>query len=98
MADVEGLTKELCRGRRALALCTAAGTPEQELFAQVTDSDGHILTLWRELSEDEYGYVPELPKRAVLVTGGRGVNREVAAQERAGAVPGAGALARRQER
>lgn len=61
VADVEGLTKELCEAGARLRYAPLR-TPEQELFAQVTDSDGHILTLWRELSEDEYGYVPELPK------------------------------------
>ncbi len=33
-----------------------------ELFAGVTDPDGHTLLLWRELTEDEYGFTPELPK------------------------------------
>ncbi|MBL9004686.1 MAG: DUF2621 family protein [Myxococcales bacterium] len=37
-------------------------TEEHELFSQVADSDGNSLVLWRELSEDEYGYTPELPK------------------------------------
>lgn len=36
-------------------------TPALELVASVADPDGHTLTLWRELSEDEYGFVPELP-------------------------------------
>lgn len=61
VADVEAQTQKLCEA--GLRLCYAPlRTPEQELFAQVTDGDGHNLLLWRELSEDEYGYVPELPK------------------------------------
>lgn len=32
-----------------------------ELFAGVNDPDGHTLLLWRELTEDEYGFTPELP-------------------------------------
>lgn len=61
VSDVEALTKSLCEA--GLRLCYAPlRTPEQQLFSQVADSDGHILTLWRELTEDEYGYVPELPK------------------------------------
>jgi hypothetical protein len=36
-------------------------TPALELVASVADPDGHTLTLWRELTEDEYGFVPELP-------------------------------------
>lgn len=50
-------------------VCAAGGTvlyaPTRtaalELEACCTDPDGHRLTLWRELSEDEYGFVPELP-------------------------------------
>jgi predicted enzyme related to lactoylglutathione lyase len=54
----------------ALAELAAAGTrvlyepmrtPALELVASVADPDGHTVTLWRELSEDEYGFVPELP-------------------------------------
>ncbi len=37
-------------------------TPEQELMAQLVDPDGHMLIVWRELSEDEYEHIPELPK------------------------------------
>lgn len=67
VADVETQTKQLCEA--GLRLCYAPlRTPEQELFAQVADADGHILTLWRELSEDEYGYTPELPKELSWAT------------------------------
>jgi len=37
-------------------------TPDQEKIACVTDHDGHSIILWRVLSEDEWDYVPELPK------------------------------------
>lgn len=39
-------------------------TPEPELeeMACVTDPDGHSIVLWRKLTEDEYGFVLELPK------------------------------------
>jgi len=37
-------------------------TPEQEKIACVTDHNGHSIILWRALSEDEWDYVPELPK------------------------------------
>lgn len=37
-------------------------TPQLELVASVKDPDGHSLSVWRHLSEDEYGFLPELPK------------------------------------
>jgi catechol 2,3-dioxygenase-like lactoylglutathione lyase family enzyme len=37
-------------------------TPELEEMACVNDPDGHAIVLWRELTEDEWGFVPELPK------------------------------------
>ncbi|MDH5204588.1 MAG: VOC family protein [Hylemonella sp.] len=37
-------------------------TPELEGMAGVTDPDGHSIVLWRNLTEDEWGFVPELPK------------------------------------
>lgn len=36
-------------------------TPALELVGSVLDVDGNTLTVWRELSEDEYGFVPALP-------------------------------------
>jgi predicted enzyme related to lactoylglutathione lyase len=36
-------------------------TPQLELVASVKDPDGHSLSVWRHLSEDEYGFLPELP-------------------------------------
>lgn len=38
-------------------------TPELEEMACVSDPDGHAIVLWRELTEDEWGFVPELPKQ-----------------------------------
>lgn len=38
-------------------------TPELEEMACVTDPDGHAIVLWRALTEDEWGFVPELPKQ-----------------------------------
>ena len=45
------------------ALYEAQRTPELELEAHVADPDGNAVVVWRELSEDEYGFVPELPKQ-----------------------------------
>lgn len=36
-------------------------TPALELVGSVLDADGNTVTVWRELSEDEYGFVPALP-------------------------------------
>ena len=38
-------------------------TPQLEEMACVTDADGHAITLWRALTEDEWGFVPDLPKQ-----------------------------------
>ncbi len=38
-------------------------TPEREEMACVSDADGHVITLWRALTEDELDFVPELPKQ-----------------------------------
>ncbi|WP_197408035.1 DUF2621 family protein [Lampropedia cohaerens] len=38
-------------------------TPELEEMACVSDANGHAIVLWRALSEDEWGFVPELPKQ-----------------------------------
>ncbi len=58
--------------QRAFETLVAAGarplyetqrTPALELEAHVADPDGNIVIVWRELSEDEYGFTPELPKQ-----------------------------------
>jgi catechol 2,3-dioxygenase-like lactoylglutathione lyase family enzyme len=38
-------------------------TPDLEEMACVTDPDGHSIVLWRPLTEDEWKFVPELPKK-----------------------------------
>ena len=38
-------------------------TPALEAIACVTDADGHSIRLWRPLTEDEWGFVPDLPKQ-----------------------------------
>lgn len=40
----------------------AQRTDALELVASVIDPNGHSVLLWRELTEDEYGFTPELPK------------------------------------
>jgi len=37
-------------------------TPALELEAHVADMDGNTVIVWRELNEDEYGFIPDLPK------------------------------------
>jgi catechol 2,3-dioxygenase-like lactoylglutathione lyase family enzyme len=46
----------------ARPLYEAMRTPALELMACVADPDGHSIVLWRELTEDEYDFVPDLPK------------------------------------
>ena len=46
----------------ATALYDPMRTPDQELVAAVRDPDEHTIYIWRALSEDEYDFVPELPK------------------------------------
>jgi hypothetical protein len=38
-------------------------TPALELEARVADMDVNTAIVWRELTEDEYDFVPELPKK-----------------------------------
>ena len=42
---------------------TPMKTPELEEMACVSDPDGHSIVLWRALTEDEWGFVPDLPKQ-----------------------------------
>lgn len=46
----------------AVSLYAAMRTPEQELMGAVRDADGHTIYVFRPLTEDEYDFVPELPK------------------------------------
>ncbi len=39
----------------------AARTPDQQLVGAVQDPDGNTIYLWRPLTEDEYGFDPDLP-------------------------------------
>src|SRR5512139_869029 len=41
----------------------ASRTPALEIEAHVADPDGNTVIVWRDLSEDEYGFVPDLPKQ-----------------------------------
>ncbi len=45
------------------ALYEAYRTPALEIEAHVADPDGNTVIVWRNLSEDEYGFTPELPKQ-----------------------------------
>jgi len=38
-------------------------TPALEIVGTVADQDGNAALVWRELTEDEYGFTPELPKQ-----------------------------------
>lgn len=53
---------ELLLASGGRALYEVQRTPALELEAHVADPDGNAVIVWRELSEDEYGFVPELPK------------------------------------
>jgi predicted enzyme related to lactoylglutathione lyase len=45
------------------AMYEAYRTPALEIEAHVADPDGNTVIVWRDLSEDEYGFIPELPKQ-----------------------------------
>jgi catechol 2,3-dioxygenase-like lactoylglutathione lyase family enzyme len=46
----------------AIVLYAASRTDRLTIEGSVRDIDGNTITVWRALSEDEYGFVPELPK------------------------------------
>jgi predicted enzyme related to lactoylglutathione lyase len=50
------------RAAGAQSLYEPMRTQELHRVASVTDTDGHKLFVWRELTEDEYGFTPDLPK------------------------------------
>jgi catechol 2,3-dioxygenase-like lactoylglutathione lyase family enzyme len=58
--DVDATLEALLRGGCSL-VHDAARTAEMTLAATVSDADGHHLTVWRALTEDEYEVPPELP-------------------------------------
>jgi len=59
--DVEAAAKVLVDAG-ATTLYDPMRTPEQELVAAVRDPDGHTIYVWRALTEDEFDFVPDLPK------------------------------------
>jgi catechol 2,3-dioxygenase-like lactoylglutathione lyase family enzyme len=60
VAEVEPVFRALlAAGGRGLY--EPARTDGHELAASVQDPDGNTLTVWRPLSEDEYGFLPALP-------------------------------------
>ncbi|MDP1829331.1 MAG: DUF2621 family protein [Archangium sp.] len=60
VSDVEkAFARLLALGGRALY--EPLRTPQLELVGSVADQDGNALSVWRNLSEDEYGFLPELP-------------------------------------
>jgi catechol 2,3-dioxygenase-like lactoylglutathione lyase family enzyme len=61
VADVAATWSRLV-GLGLRELSSPERTSHLELSGTVLDPDGHALSLWRPLSEDEYGYVPEVPK------------------------------------
>lgn len=60
--DVDGAYRRLIEGG-AVARYAPMHTPDLEEMACVTDPDGHSIVLWRALTEDEWDFVPELPKQ-----------------------------------
>lgn len=61
VGNVEAAFETLTRsGGRALY--EPQRTPALEFEAHVADPDGNAAVVWRELTEDEYGFTPELPK------------------------------------
>lgn len=62
-ADVDGDARRLAAAGGAL-LYEPMRTDSLELVATVADPDGNTVYVWRELSEDEYGFVPDLPTTA----------------------------------
>ncbi|MBI3480014.1 MAG: DUF2621 family protein [Nitrosomonadales bacterium] len=62
VGDVHAAFDQLI-GSGGRALYEVQRTPALELEAHVADPDGNIVIVWRELSEDEYGFVPDLPKQ-----------------------------------
>jgi predicted enzyme related to lactoylglutathione lyase len=60
VAEVEPVYRALlAAGGRAL--CDPMRTAEHEELAALGDGEGNTISLWRPLSEDEYGFLPELP-------------------------------------
>ncbi len=60
-STVEATTSALCDA--GCAVRRPLYRTKEELLAIVSDLDGHQLTVWRALTEDEFDYVPPLPKQ-----------------------------------
>jgi predicted enzyme related to lactoylglutathione lyase len=60
--DVEAAYQKLLAGGTS-SRYAPMHTPDLEDMACVTDPDGHSIVLWRALTEDEWKFVPELPKQ-----------------------------------
>ena len=60
--DVSEAYKKLLEGG-SVSRYEPMHTPDLEDMACVTDPDGHSIVLWRALTEDEWDFVPELPKQ-----------------------------------
>ncbi|RUR71242.1 DUF2621 family protein [Variovorax guangxiensis] len=61
-ADVSATLEALLLRGGCRLINDATRTAEMTLTASVCDADGHLLVVWRKLTEDEYDVVPELPK------------------------------------
>jgi predicted enzyme related to lactoylglutathione lyase len=62
VSDVPAAYQALLAGGAASRYEPMRG-PDLEEIACVSDPDGHAIVLWRALTEDEWGFVPELPKQ-----------------------------------
>lgn len=62
--DIDVAVLALVRGG-CTVIQKSARAPDMTLAASVCDPDGHTLTVWRALTEDEFDVVPELPKTLV---------------------------------
>lgn len=60
VADVDAAFQKL-KAAGARELYEPLRTPQLELVASVADPDGNTVSVWRPLSEDEYGFLPTLP-------------------------------------
>lgn len=59
--DVEEAVRTLVEAG-AVLLRPPTANEELEWVAELADPDGNLLVPWRRLSEDEWGFVPDLPK------------------------------------
>lgn len=59
--SVEEVTRKLASAGLKV-LYEPMRTPALELLSVLADDDGNNVTVWRALSEDEYGFEPDIPK------------------------------------